>query len=158
MVGMTTHTHQTTSTQYVETHGIRFAPNTQIELTLNAPAVAGFGTRLATRRETPEAPRPHFQHAVFAVSRYSRPSTTMASPISSWRTFIKTFSRIQPTSRGLRHRSWRQRFDRDLRMQSDVEHIEDLGRPLQGNSEVSFRSSRDTLIRPMIRSGLSAEA
>jgi hypothetical protein len=27
-------------------------------LTLNAPAVAGFGTRLATRRETPEAQVP----------------------------------------------------------------------------------------------------
>src|SRR5882672_9241335 len=80
--------------------------------------------------------RPHFQHAAFAVSRYSRPSTATASSISSWRSFIKTFSRIQPASRGLRHRSWRQRFDRDLRMQSDVEHIEDLGRPLQGNSEV----------------------
>jgi hypothetical protein len=32
--------------------------NTQIELTLNALAVAGFGTRLATRRETPEAQVP----------------------------------------------------------------------------------------------------
>src|ERR1700680_2640461 len=60
----------------------------------------------------------------------------MASSISSWRSFIKTPSRIQPASRGLRYWSWRQRFDRDLRMQSDVEHIEDLGRPLQGNSEV----------------------
>jgi len=28
--------------------------NPKIELTLNAPAVAGFGTRLATRREAPE--------------------------------------------------------------------------------------------------------
>ncbi len=32
--------------------------NTQIELTSNAPAVAGFGTRLATRREAPEAQVP----------------------------------------------------------------------------------------------------
>jgi hypothetical protein len=37
---------------------IERVPNTQIELTLNAPAVAGFGTRLATRRETPEAQVP----------------------------------------------------------------------------------------------------
>jgi hypothetical protein len=29
--------------------------NTQIELTLNAPAVAGLGTRLATRRKASEA-------------------------------------------------------------------------------------------------------
>jgi hypothetical protein len=32
--------------------------NPQIELTLNAPAVAGLGTRLATRREAPEAQVP----------------------------------------------------------------------------------------------------
>jgi site-specific recombinase XerD len=32
--------------------------NTQIELTVNAPAVAGLGTRLATRRQAPEAQVP----------------------------------------------------------------------------------------------------
>jgi hypothetical protein len=37
---------------------IERVPNTQIELTLNAPAVAGFGTRLATRRTALEAQVP----------------------------------------------------------------------------------------------------
>jgi hypothetical protein len=34
---------------------IKRASNTQMKLTVNAPAVAGLGTRLAIRREAPEA-------------------------------------------------------------------------------------------------------